>query len=130
LVAAGASILGFTTTEVDLYMIRDDATQTATCADNATPALASTVTITPTQGYIAYTNSDADGCAITLSETGAADGRTFEIVTVSNAGGVNTLADSAGVQETGAGCSMTVWGSAQFRYATDRFIMTSCQAVN
>lgn len=55
-------------------------------------------TIAATVGVVDVTCSDADGCALTLSETSATVGSTLRIINV----GTNalTIADSAGVQET------------------------------
>lgn len=102
-----------------------------TCTDsgNGSPGA---LTITPLTGYVALTNADADGCALTLSESVPVNeqGRTFELVVVSTAGGNVTLADSAGVQEAGAGCAMGLWGVMTARYVGDRWVLTNCRTSN
>lgn len=125
LFAGGASSLGVTTTEVDLYFIRDDAEQAVTCTDNGTPASAGTLTITPTQGFITVTNSDPDGCDVTMSETGAVIGRTVEIVVISNAGVTVNFADTAGVTELALAFVAGLYDSITLRYISDRWIETT-----
>jgi hypothetical protein len=80
--------------------------------------------------YLELTNSDADGCAVTLSETGATRGQRIEAVVVATAGGTLDFADTAGVQETGAGCSLSLYGTATFRYIGDRHVLVACTPAN
>lgn len=102
--------------------------QTCASSGDANPGFL-TVTVSG-RTFVKLTNSDADGCTALLSETGAIDGQRLEVVNVSNAGGTIAFADSSGVQETGAGCSLAVWGSATFRYTTDRWVLVSCAPSN
>lgn len=70
--------------------------QAATCTENGSP---STLTITPTSSYVEITNADAEGCNITMGETGMTAGTAVTLCVVSNAGGVVTFADTAGVTQ-------------------------------
>jgi hypothetical protein len=115
------SALGVTPTEVDLYNIVDHGEQAVTCTDsgNGSPGA---LTITPSTSYVEITNSDADGCTITLSETGAAKGRTVEIVVVSTAGGTVNFADTSGVTELAGAFAAGIYDSIILRYIADRWI--------
>ncbi len=59
----------------------------------------SALTITPTSSYVEITNSDADGCNITMSETGMVAGNVVTLCVVSNAGSTVNFADTPGVTE-------------------------------
>lgn len=80
---------------------------TLTCADNGggTPA-ACTATNIDSRCAQLVTCNDADGCALTLDESSAAAGQRAFIMNV----GTNnvTIADSAGVQETDGGATLTL----------------------
>jgi hypothetical protein len=117
LIAGGASTLGFTDTEVDLYLIRDDDTQSETCASTGTGALGA-LTITPAKSYVEITNSDVDGCDITISETGAAVGRVVDFTVISNAGGTVNFADTAGVTELAGAFNAAIDDYISLRYGT------------
>lgn len=81
--------------------------------------------------YVAITNSDADGCDATLSESGAENGQVLRLVVVSSAGGTTKLADVPGTQETGvAGCSMGQWEGVTAVYASDRWVKMGCEESN
>lgn len=129
-IAAGVSAVGWTTTEATLYVEQVNAPATQTCASSGDASAGFLAVTVSGRTFIKLTNSDPDGCAASISETGATDGQRLEVVLVSSAGGTVSLADSAGVQETGAGCSLAVWGAATLRYATDRWVMIGCQPTN
>jgi len=96
-----------------------------TCADNG-GGTASSVTVTVLRSYVLLTQSDANGCALTLSEAaGARDGTLLTVVNTSSNSA--TLADSSGVQETNAGVTITLaqYDSALFIYRTDRWVEVS-----
>lgn len=94
---------------------------TQTCASNG-GGTAAALTVTVLQTYVALTQSDPDGCALTLSETGARDGMTLTIVNVS--ANSATIADSAGVQETNGGTTITLaqYAATSFIYRSDRWV--------
>jgi hypothetical protein len=75
--------------------------------------------------YVAITNSDANGCAVTLSETGATNGQRLEIVVVSNAGGTVDFSDTTGVSEMAGAFAADTFDAVVFRYASDRWIEVS-----
>jgi hypothetical protein len=98
-----------------------------TCASNG-GGTASSVTVTVLLSYVALTQNDADGCAITLSETGARDGALLTIVNISSNSA--TIADSSGVQELYGGTTITLaqYSSAAFIYRSDRWVAVSSSA--
>lgn len=96
--------------------------QVLTIADNATPASRATDTLTPATSYVKCDCGDADGCDLTLSETGAVDGQTHTIVNISaNACG---LADTSGVSELSGAIDLGQWDSITLLYVTDRYVQT------
>lgn len=87
--------------------------QSSTCTSNGTPALAGALTLDPTSSVVLLTNSDVDGCVVTLSETSSVNNSETMIVVVSNAGGVVTFPTAANVHVSGlAGCTTTGIGLA------------------
>ncbi len=109
--------------------IASPAARTCTSSGDASPGSLS-VAVSGTS-YAEVTNSDPDGCTAVLSESGAVRGQSLAVAVTSTAGGTVAFADSAGVQETGAGCSLGENGVAVFRYATtDRWLLESCQPTN
>lgn len=87
--------------------------QSATCTNNAVGSSAGTLTLDATSSVVLLTNSDPDGCVVTLSETSALSNTEVEIVIVSNAGGTVTFPTSAGVHVSGlTGCTTTGVGVA------------------
>lgn len=81
------------------------------------------LTLTPTSSRVHVTNSDSNGCTVTMGETGMTSGFTVEVIVVSNAGGTVDFADSAGVLETpAAGYALAIYDTATFGYVSDRFV--------
>ena len=78
-----------------------------TCADSGNGSLG-TLTLLPTSSVVNLTNSDADGCTVTMSESGALSGATVTIVVISNAGGTVNFADTAGVSELSGALTLAV----------------------
>jgi len=99
--------------------------QAVTVADN--PADGGTVpaaaTLTPTGAHARITCSDADGCDITMSETGAVDGQLLTVTNVSTPA-VN-FADTSGVSETASTFAAGQYDSITFIYASDRWVEVS-----
>lgn len=97
------------------------AAQVFSVADNGTPASRATSTLTPTTSFVKCTCNDADGCDVTLSETGAVDGQSLRVVNVgTNVCGFTT---SSGIQEIGAvPIDLGAWDSIDFLYVSDRFV--------
>lgn len=83
-----------------------NSSSTATCADSG-DANPGALTITPTTSNTLIDNDDADGCDLTLDETGATGGQQLELTLTESAGGTVSLADSAGVAELDGGTTMT-----------------------
>ena len=80
-------------------------------------------TLTPSTSFVKLTCNDADGCNITMGETGMAGGATVTIVNVS----ANTcnFSDSAGVSELAGDFAMDQWDSLSLIYAGDRWVEVS-----
>lgn len=109
-------------TRVLFNVRRADAVQSVTVADDGA-GTATASTLTPSTSYVSYTCNDANGCAITLSETGAVDGVTVRVTNVS-ANAVN-FADTAGVSELAGAFAMGQHDSITLLYATDRWVELS-----
>lgn len=117
-----------TTVETSVALVNSPASQT--CTDSGTGDPGTLVASVSGLSFKKVTNSDADGCALTLSETGADDGQSLDILVVSNAGGTVTAADTAGIQESGSGCAMALNGASTWRYNGTAWIMTGCEPTN
>lgn len=96
--------------------------QTVTVADSGDGS-AATATLTVTSSVIEVTCSDSDGCAVTLSESGAVDGFSFKIFNVS--ANAVTLADTSGVSETTGALSLGQWDNAAYTYIVDRWVQST-----
>ncbi len=83
------------------------------CADNGGGTAAS-CTLTPISTLVLYTCSDSDGCAMTLSESGAQPGQ--QLIVYNVGANVLTFADSAGVQELPASASLAITETISFIY--------------
>ncbi len=93
--------------------------QAVTVADNGAGSAAAN-TLQPTRNYASFTCSDANGCDITLSETGAVDGVVVRITNVS--ANVCNFADTAGVTELAGAFAMGQYDTLTIMYATDRWV--------
>jgi hypothetical protein len=74
-------------------------------------------TLTPTSDYVIISCSDADGCAITLSETGAADGKRVTLLGGSANG--STVTDSAGVTELAGNITLGIYDTLSLIYVVN-----------
>lgn len=100
---------------------------TAVADDGAGTSPAFTVNATPGTGggrNLTVSCLDANGCTMTLTESGAAVGQVVCIINRTT--GTVTVADTAGVQES-SGTVLGEWDSACFLYITDRWVQTSAQ---
>lgn len=113
---------GASTIEMMDRVVNSPSTVTCTDSGDGSPGA---VTITPTTSFVQLTNSDADGCAVTLSESGAAVGQGVEIIVVSSAGGTVDFADTAGVTELAGAFSAGQWDALTLRYSVDRWVETA-----
>src|SRR3990167_697322 len=95
--------------------------QAATCTSTEDGNLGA-LTIAPTSNVVSITNSDVDGCNITMSETGAVAGATLRLFVISNAGGVVNFADSAGVSELAGTFAADINDSLTLTYANSSWI--------
>ena len=95
--------------------------QAATCTSTEDGNLGA-LTIAPTSNVVSITNSDVDGCNITMSETGAVAGATVRLFVISNAGGVVNFADSAGVSELAGTFAADINDSLTLTYANSSWI--------
>ena len=80
--------------------------QSSTCADSG-DGNPGAVTITPVYNKVQITNSDANGCNITMAET-LGNGQRTSLTLTSTAGGNTAFADSAGVLEMAAGATFNM----------------------
>jgi len=97
--------------------------QLETVADNGNGGTPATATVTPTRDYILITCNDAQGCTITLSETGAADGKRVTIVGASaNAATIN---DSSGVTELAGNCALSTYDTLNLIYVANAWAEVS-----
>jgi hypothetical protein len=76
--------------------------------------------LAPTASVVLATCNDADGCALTFTEVGATTGQIVHIINMS--ANAVSVADSAGVQETGGALSLGQYDAVSFVYATDRWV--------
>lgn len=113
--------------ELDTEKVAKSGVQSLTIADSGNGSHATDSSTTISGNTLAVTCSDADGCDLTLSESGVVDGQTL---LVNNVGTSNPLylVQSAGVAQMCAGATISlaaktsnVTKSAQFRYVTDRW---------
>jgi hypothetical protein len=126
LAAGGVAQLSVTTTTVSLAVAQVNTHASRTCADSGDGSPGFLAVTTSGASYLPLTGNDPHGCTASLSETGAVDGQRLEVVLVATAGGTVDFADSSGIQETGAGCSLSLHGSATFRRMSDRWTLTGC----
>ena len=91
-----------------------------TCADSG-DGNPGTLTLEADGNVIPLTCSDANGCTITMAETGVANGTLITIINVS----ANTanFADTAGVTETTGAVALGQYDSLQLVYSVDRWVM-------
>ncbi len=93
-----------------------------TIADNG-GGTAAALTLAPTTTSVEITCSDADGCNITMSETGISQGQEVTIINVSS----NTVnfADTSGVSEIAAAFAAGQYDVITMRYISDRWVEVS-----
>ena len=113
LLEAGSSMDLTAPLGVSVYGRLVEIVQTLTVADSGDGSPAAG-TLTPTRSLVNCTCSDTDGCAITLSETGAIAGQVLEVF--GGSANVCTFADSAGVQELSGSLSLGANDVVSFRY--------------
>ncbi|HEY3492598.1 MAG TPA: hypothetical protein VGK43_06575, partial [Solirubrobacterales bacterium] len=77
-----------------------------------------------TGSAVYVTNSDPDGCALTLGETNVTSGQRVEFVVASSAGGTVNYSDTAGVSELAGAFSAGLYDSLALRYVSDRWVET------
>jgi hypothetical protein len=90
-----------------------------TIADNGSGS-AATLTLTPISGYVTLTCNDANGCTITMGESGMADG--FELFIVNLSANPCTFADTSGVTELAGAFSMGQYENLSLRYSSSRWV--------
>ena len=110
-VIAGTFSAGFGNVSFSKLLVQP--AQAVTCSAGAGVA---TLTITPTAGYVEVTNSDADGCDITMGEGSIVVGTVVTICVVSNAGTTVNFADTAGVSELAGAFAANVDDCLTLRY--------------
>lgn len=97
-------------------------TQAVTVADSAdgNPA---TSTLIPTKSFVQITCSDADGCTITMGETGMVDG--WEVIIVNMSANAATFSDTSGVSELAGAFTMDQYDILKLIYSIDRWVEIS-----
>lgn len=100
------------------------AAQSVTCSDSG-DANPGALTLLPSLGLIYLTNSDANGCTVTMSETSQTAGSAIQIIVVSNAGGTVDFADTSGVSELAGAYTMDLYDTLRLAYIADRWVETS-----
>ena len=90
-----------------IYGPAASASQGVTCTDDTLPADPGALALAPTSSIVYVTNSDADGCVITLDDANVNANRLVRIIIRSNAGGVVTFADVANEAVIGLACDTT-----------------------
>lgn len=116
------------TTTISNAVVNSQSSQTCVDSGDANPGFRS-ISVSNTSN-VEVTSSDIHGCTGVLSESGATRGQLLSVSLVSSAGGVFSIADTSGVQETGTGCDLSLYGIATFRYISDRWILVSCRTSN
>lgn len=96
--------------------------QIVVTANNGSGGVPATGTVIPTTDYLILSCSDPDGCVITMSETGAVDGRVLRVV--GGSANTNTIADSSGVTDLAGDCVLGVYDSISLMYAVSGWIET------
>jgi hypothetical protein len=96
--------------------------QTATCTSDGTGA-AGALTLLPTANLIEITNSDPDGCAVTMDESGMSSGVEISITVVATAGGNVSFADTSGLTELTGAVNLGLYDSLDLGYTTSRYVM-------
>jgi hypothetical protein len=97
-------------------------TETLSIADDGA-GTQPTATLTPTKPYVKCACTDANGCTVTMGETGMADGR--ELVVISTGTNACIFADTAGVSELPGGVTLGTYDSLRLLYVTDRWVAVS-----
>lgn len=101
----------------------DVATAQTLTVDDDGAGTAATATLTPTSRFVNCTCNDADGCAITMGESGMVSGSLVQIV--SSTANACTFADTAGVSELTGAITLGQWDSLVLVYVTDRWVQLS-----
>ena len=94
--------------------------QTLTVSDNGAGGSSPSATLTPSTSFCKIDCQDSDGCNVTVSESGVADGAELTIVNISS----NTvnISDSAGVTELAGNFAMGQYDSLSLIYVSDRWV--------
>jgi len=82
-------------------------------------------TLTPTRGTVICNCADANGCTVTMGETGAVNGQMVEIVTETATPNLCNFADTAGVSELAGAFAADQWDSLKLIYVVDRWVEVS-----
>lgn len=95
-------------------------TQSVTCTAGGGVA-ALTITLTAPMQAVLITNSDADGCNITVAETNAVSGWDATFIVISNAGATVNFADTGGVTELAGAFAADINDVLHLKYGSDRW---------
>lgn len=122
---AGANLATFENNTVvggriDLNGFYINPVQTLTVADNGDGGTAAASTLTPTSSYVNCTCNDAQGCNITMGETGVQDGTRVTIIT--STANSCVYADTSGVSELAGAYTAGQYDSITMIYLSDRWV--------
>ncbi len=94
-----------------------------TCTDNG-GGTNQAITVTPTKPHqlVKITQSDANGCDVTMGESGVVEGWEVTIIPISVTAGAVNFADTAGVSETAGAFAAGVNDAITFRYANSAWV--------
>ena len=108
--------------KLNVYGVASSSPDNITIDDsgNANPA---SYTLTPSSSFVKLTCNDADGCNITMGETGMADGAIVTIVNVS--GNTCNFSDTVGISELAGAFAMGQYDALTLIYAGDKWIEVS-----
>jgi hypothetical protein len=84
-----------------------------------------TGTLNPNRGTVICNCADANGCTVTMGETGAVSGQMVEIVTETATPNLCNFADTAGVSELAGAFAADQWDSLKLVYIVDRWVEVS-----
>lgn len=120
-VAAGADELTITPGKLAYIGYTSQTPQAETCADDAAGTKA-VLTLLPIRDVVEITSADAQGCDVTMSETGMTSGRTVKIKVVAVTAGAVNFADTSGITELAGAFAMGLYDSLSLDYAASRWI--------
>ena len=109
--------------KLEVNGLKGSSPTTLTISNDGVGGSSPSATLTPSTSFCKIDCQDPDGCNVTISESGAADGAELTVVNVS-ANTVN-ISDSGGVTELAGNFAMGQWDSLSLIYVGDRWVEVS-----